>query len=187
MFSEYLDKLAQFSPLSEASRTQLKGCISVKSIPKGEYILKQGEVCKHLYFVNKGMVRIFYYKNGKEITEWFANEKHFCFSISSYFSQSPSNLIIEAIEDSEVFFLSKEAQYQLHKTNIEIANMMIASLSRALILSQQRMEALQFQTAKQRYYTLLEEHPEILKKVPLQYLASYLGMTQETLSRIRAK
>ena len=65
--------------------------------------------------------------------------------------------------------------------------MMIAALSTGLILSQQRMEALQFQTAAQRYKSLLKEHPEILKKVPLQYLASYLGITQETLSRIRAK
>ena len=69
MFSEYLDKLAQFSPLGETSREQLLECISVKSIPKGGYILKQGEICKHLYYINKGMVRIFYYKNGKEITE----------------------------------------------------------------------------------------------------------------------
>jgi CRP-like cAMP-binding protein len=187
MFSEYLDKLAQFSPLSDASKAQLEACLSVKTIPKGEYVLKHGEVCKHLYYVNKGMVRIFYYKNAKEITEWFADEKNFCFSITSYFNRVPSDLIIQAIEESEVIFLSKEKQYQLQKTNIEIANMMIAALSTALILSQQRMEALQFQTAKQRYYNLLKEHPEILRKAPLRYLASYLGMTQETLSRIRAK
>lgn len=187
MFTEYLNKLAQFSPLSASSRVQLQECTSVKIIPKGNYILKHGDVCKHLYYINKGMARIFYYKNAKEITEWFADEKQFCFSITSYFNNTPSHLIIEAIEDCEVFFLSKVKQDPLNNTNIEIANMMIAALSSALILSQQRMDALQFQTAKQRYDALLKDHPEILRKAPLQYLASYLGITQETLSRIRAK
>lgn len=187
MFDEYLEKLSQLNPLSEASKIQLLTCVTFKSIPKGNYILKHGEICKDIYYINKGFARIFYYKNGKEITEWFADEKQFCFSITSYFNNEPSNLVIDVLEDSEVFFLSKAKHDQLIKTNIEVANMMINSLSRSLILSQERMEALQFQTAKQRYDSLLKNHPEILKKVPLQYLASYLGITQETLSRIRAK
>lgn len=186
-FYEYLEKLSAFSPLSEDSKRQLLECVTIKSIPKGGYILKHGEVCKDIYYINKGFARIFYYKNGKEITEWFANEKHFCFSITSYFNNVPSNLVIDALEDSTVFFLSKNKHEKLIRTNIEIANVMVKSLSRSLILSQDRMEALQFQTAKQRYDNLINQHPEIIKKAPLQYLASFLGITQETLSRIRSK
>jgi len=187
MFKEYLNILNQISSLSEHSQKQLLMYVTTKRIKKGDFLLKHGDVCKHIYFVKKGLLRIFYYKNGKEITEWFANEKHFCFSITSYFENTPSNLIIEALEDSVIICLSKNGQETLRKTNIEIANLLVTTLSRSLMLSQKRMESIQFETAQQRYQNLLKQQPTILQKVPLQYVASFLGITQETLSRIRAK
>jgi len=187
MFTEYLNVLHNVSPLSINSRKELLKYISKKEICKGESVLKQGEICKHIYFVNKGFVRIFYFKNGKNITEWFANEKQFFFSITSYFDEIPSNLVIEASEDSEIILMAKEGLEKLRKSNIEVANLMIAFISRSLILSQERMESIQFETAKDRYAKLLTEQPEILNKVPLQFVASFLGISQETLSRIRAK
>jgi len=187
MFTEYLNVLHKASPLSIKSRKELLKCISKKEILKGEYVLKHGETCKHIYYVNKGFVRIFYFKNGKNITEWFANEKQFFFSISSYFEEIPSNLVIEATEDSEIILLAKDGLEKLRKSNIEVANLMISFFSSSLMLSQQRMESLQFETAKNRYAKLLLEQPEILNKVPLQFVASFLGISQETLSRIRAK
>ena len=187
MFTEYLNGLQNVSPLSNKSRIALLKHVSQKDISKGNYVLKHGEICKHIYYVNKGFVRIFYFKNGKNITEWFANEKQYFFSITSYFNEIPSNLVIEAIEDSEIILLSKTGLEQLRKTNIEIANLLIKFFSRSLILSQQRMESIQFETAKQRYTKLLEDQPEILNKVPLQFIATFLGITQETLSRIRTQ
>ncbi len=187
MFSEYLNILNEVSPLSKESKKELSSYLYSKKIKKGDFLLNYGEVCKDIYFVNKGFLRIFYYKNGKNITEWFTNEKHFCFSINSYFEETPSNLIIEALEDSEIVFLSKEGLEKLRKINIEIANMMIAFFSNSLIFSQKRMESLQFETAKQRYNNLFRDQPEIFNKVPLQYIASFLGITKETLSRIRAQ
>ena len=187
MFTEYLNVLHKASPLSINSKNELLKCISRREINKGELVLKQGETCKHIYFVNKGFIRIFYFKNGKNITEWFANEKQFFFSITSYFEETPSNLVIEATEDSEIILLAKEGLEKLCKTNLEVANLMIALFSTSLILSQQRMESLQFETAKNRYAKLLAEQPEILNKVSLQFVASFLGISQETLSRIRAK
>ena len=187
MFTEYLNVLQNVSPLSIESRTALLKHISQKEISKGDYVLKHGEICKHIYYVNKGFVRIFYFKNGKNITEWFANEKQFFFSISSYFDEKSSNLVIEAMEDSEIILLSKAGLEKLRKTNIEVANLLIKFFSDSLILSQKRMESLQFETAKQRYTKLLEVQPEILNKVPLQFIATFLGITQETLSRIRSQ
>lgn len=187
MFTDYLNRLNEFSFLSEKSKNELFPFISVKKIEKGDFVLKHGDICKHMYYVNKGLVRIFYYKNGKNITEWFASESNFCFSITSFFNEVPSKLVIEAIDDSEIIMLSKAGLQKLKKTNIEIANLMIEFFSLSLILSQKRMESLQFETAKQRYSNLLKEQPSILNKVPLQYIATFLGITQETLSRIRAK
>lgn len=187
MFIDYLNILSDVSHLSENSKNELLSHLRIKTIDKGDYVLKHGEICKHIYYVNKGFVRIFYYKNDKDITEWFASETRFCFSITSFFEDTPSKLVIEAIEESEIIFLSKLGLEKLRKANIEIANLLNEFYSRSLIISQQRMESIQFETAKQRYSNLLKEQPAILNKVPLQYIATYLGITQETLSRIRSK
>ena len=187
MFADYLNLLSEVSFLSDSSKKELCSHLKVKQVAKGDCLLKYGEICKDIYYVNKGFVRIFYYKNGKNITEWFASEGHFCFSIASFFEGTPTKLVIEAIDDSEIFLLSKAGLDKLKMTNIEIANLLIEFFSRSLILSQKRMESIQFETAKQRYHNLLKDQPSILNKVPLQYVASYLGITQETLSRIRSK
>lgn len=186
MFTEYLSILDSYSPLSGNSKEALLEHITLKKYAKGDVILSHGEICRHIYFVHKGFIRIFYFKNGKEITEWFADEKQFFFSIISYFEAKPSNLIIEAIEDCEIIMLSKEGQDKLRKCNLEVSNLIIYFYSLSLMLSQKRMESLQFETAAQRYKNLLIDQPKILQKVPLQYIASFLGITQETLSRIRA-
>ena len=187
MLSEYLNRLHTESPLSEQAKSELLKYITIKKVEKGDFVLKYGEVCKHIYYVNKGFIRIFYYKNGKNITEWFANEKNFFFSITSYFEATPSSLVIEAIESSEIILLSKEGLEKLRKMNLDVANLIIKFFSISLGYSQKRMESIQFETAKQRYNKLLKDQPEILNKVPLQHIATFLGITQETLSRIRAK
>ena len=186
MLDDYLKVLNTIAPLSPESRESLQDCISVKKVPKGDHVLKFGETCRHIYFVHKGFVRIFYYKDGKDITEWFADEKQFFFSIRSYFEQRPSKLIIEALEDCEIIRLSKEGQDRLRQSNLEISNLIISFYSGSLIHSQKRMESMQFENAASRYQNLLSQQPNILKKVPLQHIASFLGITQETLSRIRA-
>lgn len=186
MFTEYLNVLDNYSPLSSESKAALSEHITLKKVSKGDFILKYGDICKHIYFVNKGFIRIFYYKHDKNITEWFADEKQFFFSITSYFNNVPSKLVIEAIEDCEIILLSKEGQDKLRRTNLQISNLIIQFFTVSLILSQKRMESLQFETAAQRYQKLLLDQPNILQKVPLQYVASFLGITQETLSRIRA-
>jgi CRP-like cAMP-binding protein len=187
MLSEYLNKLSNYSPLSDLTKTQLQDYISVKKVEKDGFILKHGDVCKHIYYVNKGLIRIFYYKNGKNVTEWLTDDQHFFFSIASFFEGNPSNLVIEALEDSEIIMLSKEGLDTLRKKNIEVANLMIEWISNSLVLSQKRMESIQFETAKQRYDNLIKRQPKILNRVPLQHIASFLGITQETLSRIRSK
>lgn len=186
MLHEYFNILDSYYPLSPETKADLAGHISTRIVRKGQLILEFGSVCNHIYFVNKGMIRIFYYKDGKEITEWLADEKQFFFSIISYFEDQPSRLIIEAIEDCEIILLSKEGLESLKKSNLEVANLIIRFYSTSLILSQKRMESLQFESASKRYQNLLREQPNLVGKVPLQHVASFLGITQETLSRIRA-
>lgn len=187
MVSQYLRKLQEFAPLSEASLVQLQEHISVVSVPKGDYLLGNQEICRHIYYIHSGFARQFYFKNGKDITEWFAATGEFCFSITSYFENEPSNLAIEVVESSTVIRLHRNALLELSKNNTEIAQLAISMISRSLIFSQERMNSVLFESALDRYKYLLKTKPSILNKVALAHVASYLGITQETLSRIRAK
>ena len=187
MFDNYFSTLGQFSLFGQAEKEILMPYLSIKKVPKGAYILNSEEECKHIYYLNKGFAREFYYKDGKEITEWFAGENEFCFSINSYFNNEPSKLLIETLEDSEVIYMHKDGLMGLSKTNLAIGQLAINMFARSLVFSQERMNSILFQSAKDRYINLLERQPEIIQKVPLSHIASFLGITQETLSRIRAK
>lgn len=184
---DYFKALQQISPLSDDSMTKLSQISTKKSYSKGDFVLKEGGVCKGFYFIAKGLVRIFYHKNDREISEWFAFDGEFCFSIVSYFHQTPSYLMIQCLEDCEVILLDKKGLDALRQSNVEIANLTYQMLANSLILSQERMASVQFETAIQRYSALLKLHPTMLHRVPLHYIASYLGVSAETLSRIRSQ
>ncbi|WP_442845631.1 Crp/Fnr family transcriptional regulator [Leeuwenhoekiella sp. H156] len=187
MIPQFLKRLQEFSPLSEATQAELQQYLSVVEIPKGEFILKYHEVCRYIFYIEKGFARQYYFRDGKEITEWFAGTHEFCFSISSYFDATPSNLLIEAVEESTVIRLHRDGILQLSKTNPEIAQLALGMFARSLKFSQLRTESILFQSARDRYLHLLETKPYVIQKVSLAHIASFLGISQETLSRIRAK
>lgn len=182
----FIRALNNIHALSEENTEQLLSVTDVVTLDKQESLLHFGKTCKHIYYVNTGFLRVYYLKNGKDVTEWFADQGEFCFSIDSYFTQSPSTLAIEALEESEIFRISREGIKHLITHNLEIANLFIEMFSGSLVLSQQRMNSIQFETAKERYKQLEKHHPNIILKAPLQHIASFLGITSETLSRIRS-
>lgn len=173
-------------PLQRKSLELLFDITDAVTLDKAEHLLSFNTTCKHLYFVHSGFLRIYYHKHGREVTEWFADSGGFCFSIESYFTQHPSSLCIEALEESVVLRISKSGLDRLQEHHLEIALLLLQMYSGSLVLSQQRMDSIQFETAKERYLKLEKDHPNILLKAPLQHIASYLGITSETLSRIRA-
>ena len=182
-----LFKLAveKYVKLSPASFHELEDITTLCQFKQDEFILKHDAICKHIYFVNKGLIRIYYLKESRDITEWFAYDNQFFFSIISYFNESPSKLIIQCIEDCDILFLPKSNLEQLSSVNIEISKLYRSLLAHSLIGSQLRMESIQFETALQRYQGLLKNNPEIIRRAPLKYIASFLGINVETLSRIR--
>lgn len=153
---------------------------------KGHALVREGCVCNHLFYVSKGLVRIYYHKRDREITEWLAPGDSFCFSIRSFFERTPSRLIIHLLEPSELLAIHHDDLMRLCDRYHEVEKLFRRMITGSLVLSQIRMESLQFETARQRYQNLLEQFPTLLQRVPLAYIASFLGITQETLSRIRA-
>lgn len=156
------------------------------NVPKDHFLLREKEVCDYIFFIPKGVARIYYKKNGKEITEWIAMDEQFFFSITSFFQRTPSHLIIQTLEPSEVMGIHYNDLTRLAAEHHEVETLFRKMMSFSLILSQQRMDSIQFESAHQRYEKLIKNSPDIVKRVPLTYIASFLGVTLETLSRIRS-
>ena len=155
-------------------------------LPKDHLLVRSHEVCDYIFFIKKGLARIFYYKHEKEITEWIAMDDEFFLSILSFFERTPSQLLIQTLEPSEVMGIHYKDLMQLAAKYHEVETLFRKMLSKSLILSQIRMDSIQFETAHQRYDNLLKRRPAIVQRVPLTFIASFLGVTIETLSRIRS-
>ena len=153
---------------------------------RGEMVVESGDVCDAIYYVERGMVREFYFKNNKSVTEYLAADGTIVMSIESLFREEPSKLVIEALEPTIVYALPKKRleEVALHNVNIQILYRKI--LEESLIISQRRADLLRFESAKDRYLKLCKLNPKVIMKAPLVYVASYLQMTPETLSRVRS-
>ncbi len=152
---------------------------------KGEMILKEGEVCENIYWVAKGLVRQFYYKNEKELTEYMATENTIFMSIESLFKEAPSRQQIQALEPTILFALPKKALEREAVRNVNIQMLYRKILEESLIISQVHADMLRFESAQERYAKLVKRSPQLVLRAPLVYIASYLQMTPETLSRVR--
>jgi CRP-like cAMP-binding protein len=188
LFVSPLEKaIANISPLSPESGNAFINAWKYWSVPKDHFLLREQSISDYIYFIEKGVARIYYYKNEKEITEWIALDQQFFLSITSFFERTPSHLIIQTIEPSEVYGIHHNDFMTLADKYHDIERLLRKMVTRSLILSQVRMDSIQFETAQQRYEGLVKNLPNILQRVPLSYIASFLGVTLETLSRIRSQ
>ena len=183
-FSNYIDSVYR---ISEAAKTELEKVCSTLTFKKNELIQPIGHTCKTIYFLQKGIARIFYYKDGVDITEYFAFEGGIVARAESLFAGEPSQKAIEALEDCEVVAMDVPKLYQLYDEFHEIERLFRLIFERAHVETIHRIESLQFHSAEARYLNLLETQKNIIQRVPLKHIASYLGITQVSLSRIRAK
>lgn len=152
---------------------------------KGETILQEGQVCRALYFVEKGMVRQYYYKNKKDVTEHFSFEGRIVFCIESFLKQEPSRLIVEALENTKVYAIPYDDLHNLMVRHQEMDMLYRKILEHVAISSQEHADSQRFENASERYERLLKEKPEIVLRAPMVHIASFLQMTPETLSRVR--
>lgn len=153
---------------------------------KGERILDEGQVCDSLYFIDKGMTRQFYFKYDKDLTEHIGYEDSIIICLESYINEEPTKLMIEALEPTIAWKINKHDIVRLASINSEIGTLYRRVFENSLITSQRKADTLRFEPANERYNKLMQQHPEILKRAPLIYIASLLQMTPETLSRVRS-
>ncbi|MDL2278940.1 Crp/Fnr family transcriptional regulator [Parabacteroides sp. OttesenSCG-928-G07] len=184
---EIVKKITQLiTPLSDEAIAKLSTILIRTELKKNEQFLKEGEVFNQIAYIEKGMVRQFYYKNNRELTEFFAYDNNMIISIESSFLRKPSQLIIEALENSVIYGILYNKLKEFIKEDLELAEFYRKILEGSLILSQRRIDSFRLESATERYTRLLKEHPEIIRRAPLADIASYLLMTPETLSRVRA-
>lgn len=157
-----------------------------KLLSKNEYVLREGQICKDLIFVQEGCLRLYYISNDIETSVWFSFKHSSAVEISSFISQEPSKYFLQAIEDSEILFLPKEQLNKLYKVHPKLQEMMKNFLEDVVLNLINRFTSLQKNTAEERYIELLSK-PAYLQKIPQKYLASFIGVTPTSLSRIRRK
>lgn len=177
----------KYSTMTHEELDTLESILVPKKYAKGEMILKEGEVCESIYYIDKGLIRQYYYKNDKELTEHIGADGEIFMCIESLFKEEPTKLQVEALEPSVIYLIPKHKleQVALHNVNIQILYRKI--LEESLIISQVHADLLRFETAQNRYKRLCKMMPQVVLRAPLVYIASYLQMTPETLSRVRAQ
>ena len=153
---------------------------------KGERILQEGEICRNISYIEKGLIRQFYFKNGKEVTEHLGVDHSIFMCIESLFKEEPSRLQVEALEPTLVYALPKAKLEAAAMRNVNIQMLYRKILEESLIQSQIHADLVRFESAPNRYKRLCDLSPQVVLRAPLTYIANYLQMTPETLSRIRS-
>ena len=183
----FFDSVSHFVKLSSDSRNILLSLMLKESLPKGHILVPNGSYCTHVYYVEKGLARSFYIKDGKEITETFSAENSFACSMNGYLTKTPDGRQIELLEPSVIWSLPYADLEKLYDKYHDIERLGRYITTLELVDTHKRLSELQFMSAQERYNNLQSLHPGLLQRVPLGLISSYLGITQETLSRIRSR
>lgn len=176
----------KYGQLSQECRQDFKSCLKMVNFQKSEEVIHADQYSNQLFFIRSGSMRAYYIKDGKEVTDWFAFKNDFICAINSFFLKIPSPHFIESIEPTEAGVICEEDMSRLCNEYHEFEHLARKITTEVMLQLQQRIVALQFESAHQKYAALLKKNPSITQKVALGHIASYLGITIETLSRIRA-
>lgn len=188
MLDRFFNKLSKNITLTEADKAVFSQHVIVKKIRKRQYLLQEGEICKYVAFVSKGMLRSYLVdeKNNEHIIQ-FAPEGWFISDLSSFISEDFSNLNIDAIESSELVLVSRAVHIHLEQAVPEFFKFNYMQYRGAYIALQKRINDMFTLSTQEKYTKLLSIYPDIMQRVPQHMIASYLGLTPETLSRVRKK
>lgn len=173
-----------YVPVSDANWKKISTCFEQKLVIKNESILKEGEICRKLYFLESGLLRFYINKDGNEIIKFFTVAPYFFTSQASFNDQKPASENIQAIENSVIWQISLQDSNKLLELQSwsTFAKKIIQEVQ---FFTEQILEEIQSETAENRYKKMLSDDPVLAKRIPLKYLASFLGIAPQSLSRIR--
>lgn len=174
-------------PLSDRTREELEKVFEIITVPKNTLLLRAGEVCNYMNLVLKGMIRVYYYVDGKEITSRLMSEGYFITSYISYFTRKPGQEFMEAYEDAVLARVSVENAQRIYREFPEFNYTVRVLTEYSFYLSEERTVAIRATSAEERFRFFMERHPELLNRVASRHIASYLGITEETFSRVKKK
>ena len=182
-----LNQLGRYYSLDESSSEALQACFKKVTLAKGQFLVTEGRVCRHLYFLEEGALRGCYNLDGKDITHWFGFENDFVTSFHSFITGEAAVENIQLLETSVLWSITKTELEGLFDAYHGIERLVRIAYEKYYIRLEERFVNAQFKSARERYESLLQHTPHILERVSLGCVASYLGISQETLSRVRAQ
>jgi len=178
--------LLQFGSLNEQQIDLIKENVQLLDLEREEYFSEAGKIAKQVAFVKEGILRVCYYnKDGEEITRYFVEENNFAVDLNSFQSRIPSSEYIQAIVPTKLYIFSLESLQTLSNTIIIWDSIIAKITSKALMEKVNRISPMLAEDAKTRYLEFFKRFPNLVNRIPLNYLASYIGVTKHSLSRIR--
>jgi len=188
MFDQLKAYLTRYIDLTDEEVTAFCSRFRLKTTKRGEILLEGGSICRNMHFVNKGCLRIYLVdEDGRESTRFLIPEGRFGTAFPSFILQQPSKAWIQSIEPSEVLLLSYEAFRELPEILPRWEQIYRMNLERDYIDAILRIESLITMDAKERYALLMTNSPGLIQRLPSKIIADYLGISQETLSRLKSK
>ncbi|WP_447642843.1 MULTISPECIES: Crp/Fnr family transcriptional regulator [Chitinophagaceae] len=164
----------------------IKSKAVVKNIKKDQYYLEAGKVQREIIFLTEGIIRVCYYNNkGVEVTKYFFDETHFIADVNSFYQGISTTEYLQAVTDCTYIAISKDAMEELSMTIIEWDDIVAKITAKTMAEKVNKISSMMAEDAKERYIAFFEKFPKLANRIPLSYLASYLGITQSSLSRIR--
>lgn len=182
-----ITKLKEYGNISPEVELAFEKRINSHSKKKSSHFLRQGQIISSLFIIEKGLARAYFSSKGKEVNSWFVDEGVIAGSILPLYSQKPSFEAIQFLEDSVIHSISADALEDLYKGFPEL-NLIGRKVAEELCaILEERITSLHVESAEERYHSLITAYPNLPQRINLGHIASYLGISQETLSRIRKR
>ncbi|MEL6655920.1 MAG: Crp/Fnr family transcriptional regulator [Bacteroidota bacterium] len=185
--SPFIEHLRQFVDISAADGEQVASLLRVRQYAKGDILLEEGRRSQSFFFLLRGCVRMYYLVDGVEKNTFFYTENQFVSSYESFVRATPAKHYIACLEDCELVVITQENAFQLLSFSPKFEQLSRMIMEEELIIYQQMLSTFITQNAEQRYQQFMDAMPELAQRIPQYHLASYLGVSPETLSRIRAR
>lgn len=183
---QLINYLLQFGHLNQQQIDLVQSKAKEVELRKDDYFSEAGKISRQVAFITEGILRVCYYNNkGEEITRYFIDENNFAVDLNSFTNQIPSSEYVQAITDCTLVVFSADALKELSLTIIAWDNIINKITAKALIEKVARISPMLAEDATSRYLSFLDKFPRLANRIPLSLLASYLGITQSSLSRIR--